>query len=55
MKIFLIIIINVIIFFEKGKFGVVLCFKNKMYGFDIGDYVIFREINGMIVFNGWIC
>lgn len=55
MKIFSIIITNVIILFEQGKPGVVSCFKNKMHGFDTGDHVTFREINGMTALNGWTC
>lgn len=40
---------------SKGKPGVVSCFKNKMHGFDTGDHVTFREINGMTALNGWTC
>lgn len=46
---------NVIILFEQGNPGVVSCFKNKMHGFDTGDHVRFREINGMTALNGQTC
>lgn len=40
---------------SKGNPGVVSCFKNKMHGFDTGDHVTFREINGMTALNGQTC
>ncbi|XP_056022965.1 ubiquitin-like modifier-activating enzyme 6 isoform X2 [Ostrea edulis] len=40
---------------SKGNPGVVMCFKNKIHGFESGDHVTFKEINGMTALNGHTC
>ncbi|XP_062608943.1 ubiquitin-like modifier-activating enzyme 6 [Saccostrea cucullata] len=39
----------------KDNPGIVTCFNNKMHGFESGDHVTFREINGMTALNGYTC